>query len=298
MLLTSNDAVFVKILDFGIAQNVGPPGTRLTPTGAALGTSHYMSPEQARGESQVGPATDVYSLGVILYELLSDQRPHPGESYAAVLFHILTKPPVPLLEVAPSCPPELCAVVDRCLRGRPEDRYANAEELLAALDALGDDVPVRERVASKVEGPHRGRFWLGLASGTALGILLAAGATWHALGRRQPPMNALAAHELPPAGISQKPRGPGAPPAPAESHATRAPDAPATTSGRSLPPVARAPSTPEPRLASGSRSKPKPVGSTAATQASVRKSGAEPAGASLSAPSASAPAFVSRNPYD
>jgi serine/threonine-protein kinase len=95
----------VKILDFGIAKlQGGATGVQVTRTGSAPGTPHYMAPEQARGEKAIDRRTDIYALGVILYELLSGERPHPGDSYNAILAHILTKQPAPLATVRTSDP--------------------------------------------------------------------------------------------------------------------------------------------------------------------------------------------------
>ncbi len=127
----------VSVLDFGIARVTAGDGPKLTPTGAQLGTPHYMAPEQARGDGQVGPLVDVYALGVILYEMLSGSRPHPGESYYAVVFHLLTQPPVPLESAAPDCPAEVRNLIDRCLRRDPSERFQSADDLRNAVLGLG-----------------------------------------------------------------------------------------------------------------------------------------------------------------
>src|SRR5690606_6864690 len=176
MLTSASDgSPRVKILDFGIAQQIGPLQTRLTPTGAELGTYHYMSPEQARALKTLTAASDVYSLGVICYELLSGKRPHPGESYAEVMFHLLTQPPVPL---DAACPASLRALIDRCLRTDPGERYQSAEELLEALNAPGEHAPATSRQPAPPAGPlpQPGRgSWL---RGAVLGAVAAASLVW------------------------------------------------------------------------------------------------------------------------
>jgi serine/threonine protein kinase len=89
----------VKVLDFGIAKlHTGRLGTGITQTGTTMGTPFYMSLEQARGAKEVDHRTDIYALGVILYEILSGAKPHPGESYNEILYHVLSKEPAPLAE--------------------------------------------------------------------------------------------------------------------------------------------------------------------------------------------------------
>lgn len=125
-------AELVKILDFGIAKL-----RRARPvdhsTGAILGTPFYMSPERARGEPNVDHRADIYALGVILYELLSGERPHDGTSALQILHSVLLHEPTPLAELRRDTPAALCAVVHRAMAKSPEDRFASVADLERAL---------------------------------------------------------------------------------------------------------------------------------------------------------------------
>lgn len=126
--------VRVKLLDFGIVAS--QTDARLTRIGMAMGTPHYMSPEQAMSAREVSPASDVWAMGVMLYEALKGDVPFDGETGHAVIVQALTAPHVPLEQVVPGCDPALSRLVDRCLEKKPEDRPADAAELLASLQAI------------------------------------------------------------------------------------------------------------------------------------------------------------------
>jgi serine/threonine-protein kinase len=126
----------VKVLDFGIAKlhtGRAANGTGLTQTGTTMGTPFYMSLEQARGAKEVDQRTDLYALGVILYEILSGAKPHPGESYNEILYHVISKEPAPLDSARPGLPPGLSAVVHKAMAREVDDRYATAADFTAAL---------------------------------------------------------------------------------------------------------------------------------------------------------------------
>ena len=124
----------VKVLDFGVAKlQALDEATAATGTGTILGTAAYMSPEQARGEKAVDKRTDVYALGAILFEILSQKMPHPGDSPNAILHHIATQPAVPLDSLRADLPAELVAIVGRVLSSDPAARPASAGALAQEL---------------------------------------------------------------------------------------------------------------------------------------------------------------------
>ncbi len=127
----------VKIMDFGIAKL---EGTQLTKTGVMVGTVHYMSPEQVRGLKLDG-RTDVFSMGVILYQILSGKRPFQGENPTQVLYKIVSEPPPPLdLSSLGGPGPRLEAIVGRALAKDREERYQGAAELARDLQKVLDEI--------------------------------------------------------------------------------------------------------------------------------------------------------------
>jgi len=126
-ILMTGDGV-VKILDFGLAKLRGK--TKLTKEGTTLGTVSYMSPEQAKGEG-VDHRSDIWSLGVVLYEMITGQRPFRGDYDQAVMYSILNEQPEPPTGIRTGVPQELERMVHKCLQKEPGERYQTTSDLLA-----------------------------------------------------------------------------------------------------------------------------------------------------------------------
>jgi len=149
---TSLGPSVVKILDFGIARFAGRD-TRLTATGTVVGTPSYLSPEQAQGDPRVDARTDVWSLGVVLHEMLAGRAPFDRDTALATMLAVLMEQPPPLTMLVPGIPRGLADVVEKCLSKRREDRYASATELEAALLAI-DLSAVRAQSPEELGNTH------------------------------------------------------------------------------------------------------------------------------------------------
>lgn len=125
----------VKVLDFGVAKSIQDGQTSMTATGAVIGTPIYLSPEQAMGKP-IDPRSDLYSLGIMLYEMACGRVPFTAPSVTGLLLAHVTEPPAPLLQVAPDVHPALAMLVDELLRKDPADRPASAHHVEARLDAI------------------------------------------------------------------------------------------------------------------------------------------------------------------
>ena len=151
----------VKVLDFGLAKLIpatktfaphGPTQTlAATEPGLLVGTTDYMSPEQARGH-EVDARTDIWALGVVLYEMVAGRAPFTGTSRSDVLVAILDREPAPLARFSPQVPAELQRIVGKALRKNPGQRYQVMKDLLLDLEALRDEVVSTDRSRASVEG--------------------------------------------------------------------------------------------------------------------------------------------------
>jgi len=122
------------VADFGIALALSAAaGGRMTETGMSLGTPHYMSPEQATAEKEITARSDVYSLGSVLYEMLTGNPPHTGASAQQIIMKIVTEEAAPVTSVRKSVPPNVAAAVAQSLEKLPADRFATAKEFGEAL---------------------------------------------------------------------------------------------------------------------------------------------------------------------
>jgi serine/threonine protein kinase/WD40 repeat protein len=147
----------VKITDFGLAKFFFDESSQHTKSNAFLGTPSYMAPEQARGRLRdVSPGTDIYSLGAILYELLSGRPPYRGESPIETLRLLLSTESVSIHRLAPRVPRDLATICDKCLRSEIDRRYASATELREDLERFLEGKPVLARRTPAVE---RGWRW-------------------------------------------------------------------------------------------------------------------------------------------
>ncbi len=129
----------VKVSDFGIAKIAGET-SELTVTGTVMGSPHYLSPEQVRGEPLDG-RSDLFSLGIVLYEMVAGRRPFDGETLTTLVFQILSQEPPPLADLRPGLAPALPALLDRFLAKDREARFPNARVAMAALDELAAALP-------------------------------------------------------------------------------------------------------------------------------------------------------------
>ncbi len=152
-LTRSGDREFVKLLDFGVAKMAG--AGRLTRAGMVFGTPHYMSPEQAAGQS-VDHRADVYALGVILYEALAGRVPFEADTYMGVLTKHMFATPEPIERVAPdaSALGALGPITMRCLAKSPHDRYSSMAEVVAAIELSLVDAGVPRPGGLRCERPR------------------------------------------------------------------------------------------------------------------------------------------------
>jgi tetratricopeptide (TPR) repeat protein/predicted Ser/Thr protein kinase len=163
----------VKLLDFGLAK-LNPEAacatdhtqTALTQPGAMVGTLAYMAPEQARGEDST-PKTDIFSFGVVLFEMLTNARPFQAKSQIELFHEVLYTPPPPIRKLRPGTPAALVEIVERAVRKKPEERHASMGAVAEKLKAILRDL----------EAPARGfpKPWAGAAAAAALALTAAAG---------------------------------------------------------------------------------------------------------------------------
>jgi serine/threonine-protein kinase len=140
-----------KVLDFGIAKLLekdgSAAGVEVTITGQLVGTPSSMSPEQARG-SRVDARTDVWALGVVLYEMITGRAPFSGETASDVIALVLQGEPSPLSTYAPATPAALQSIVNKALRKNPNERYQTFEEMLADLREVKQAQVVQDLIES------------------------------------------------------------------------------------------------------------------------------------------------------
>ena len=166
---------YVKVLDFGLAKLIESPGltsdaddpTRRIQTGSGLilGTVSYMSPEQARAQ-RIDARSDIFSLGVLIYEMVAGQQPFEGETTSDVMASILKSEPTPLSHHLPEVPSELVRIVNKALRKDREERYQVTKELLLDLKALKEEVDFRVKM-DRTSFPKKTTASVAPANGTA-----------------------------------------------------------------------------------------------------------------------------------
>jgi serine/threonine-protein kinase len=195
-----------KVTDFGIARALSSPDENLTQAGSVMGTATYFSPEQAQG-LPVDPRADLYSLGVVLYEMCTGRTPFTGDTPLAIAYKHVQDTPPPPESIVPDLPAGMSAVIAKLLSKRPDDRYTSAEDLRADLrrfldgqvtnaerEAHGAPADPAAAMATTVtpsvaavepvpeEEPHKSRTGWFLAAMVVLLALLAAGLFWFANG--------------------------------------------------------------------------------------------------------------------
>jgi serine/threonine protein kinase len=156
LITRKGDPDFVKVLDFGISkmkEAAESLTSGLTKTGMALGTPYYMAPEQAQGLRDVDHRTDVYALGVILFESLTGSLPYDADTYPLLMVKIMTEAPPLLRSFRPDLPAELEHVVLRAIAKSREERFQTVEELSAALQ------PFRNLDGGSGPSPGTPRTW-------------------------------------------------------------------------------------------------------------------------------------------
>jgi hypothetical protein len=166
MLVTPEGVL--KLTDFGLART--PRDRRLTQSGLLLGSAYYMAPEQAKNSAGVSERSDLYSLGVVLYEMVTGRKPFEGESLFAILSAHAAEAPQPPIEREPSIPQTLSDAILRALEKKPEDRFESAEQFREALADPHLDRPVQRtwlrRQAVRIGAAGAVAVLLGLAVGT------------------------------------------------------------------------------------------------------------------------------------
>jgi eukaryotic-like serine/threonine-protein kinase len=161
-----------KVTDFGIARSLDVQHG-MTQTGTVLGTSDYIAPEQAQGQ-RVDEHTDVYSLGVVLYELLTSEVPFPGENFVAVAMRHINEAPPSIRDKRPDVPPRVEAAVQRAMAKQPEDRFATMAEFCRELEAcLAELQQAGTQVVQPVASPRRARRLGGLSPWPLIAVLVA-----------------------------------------------------------------------------------------------------------------------------
>jgi serine/threonine protein kinase len=135
LMITAGNTV--KITDFGLAKIVGEDA-RLTRSGAVMGSVHYAPPEQVKGSAAIDGRCDVYSLGVVLYEMVTGCKPFDGDSPFAIMCGHVDGSPTPPIERCPDLPQALNDVILNAMANRPEERFASAGDFLQALERIGD----------------------------------------------------------------------------------------------------------------------------------------------------------------
>ncbi len=173
MLMTGSPGL-VKVMDFGLAQLAG--GSKFTREGTTLGTMTYMSPEQAAG-AETDSRTDIWSLGVVLYEMVAGQPPFRGDYDQVVVYSLMNETPEPLTAVRTGVPKELERIVNKCLAKEPGERYQRVDELLVDLRGLQKEQQAEATRArpAPARGPPPSRRKLWYAGGAALAVALILG---------------------------------------------------------------------------------------------------------------------------
>jgi serine/threonine protein kinase/WD40 repeat protein len=175
----------VKITDFGLAKVLVDDSSQLTKSFAFLGTPSYMAPEQARGRAgEIGPAADIYSLGAILYELLTGRPPFRGETPVETLRLLISTEPASVCQFPPQVPRDLATICVKCLQGDPQRRYGSALELRDDLHRFLQGRPIQARPISSAERVwrwcRRNPYLAGALSAVALLLVGIAGVSlWY-----------------------------------------------------------------------------------------------------------------------